>query len=454
MPEKQQTVATRQTDLTRETAMAAATEIRAGQLSSGKLIEACLDRIDELEPIVHAWSHLDAPLARKQAEAADLTLGQGREPGQLHGVPVGIKDIVDTTDMPTENGTVLDRGRQPARDATVVSLLRSAGAIIMGKTVTTEMATYAPGPTANPHDPRYSPGGSSSGSAAAVACGMVPLAIGTQTNGSVIRPAAYCGVVGFKPTRGCISRTGVLVQSETLDQIGVFARTVPDAALLAQQIMARDPAQGDTEPAAHTDLLAEMEAPSRVPPRIAFARSPVWEEAEPYYRDAILGFARALPGGIDEIEVPSPSERATAFHKAISGYEICRNYSSYYDCGKEHLSPQLREMIEGGLDVSDDAYAEAQAGADELGRHFTRIFAEYDAVVTPAATGEPPKGLDTTGSPIFCTLWTLCGLPCITLPLMTGPSGMPLGVQLVGGFGQDGKLLGTARRIMETRTCP
>ncbi len=432
-------------------ALSAAAAIGGRQLAATDLADLYLERIAELEPRVHAWAYLDPDSVRTQAAKADAALSQIRRPGPLYGIPIGIKDIVDTADMPTENGTVLDRHRQPEQDATVVSLLRSAGAIIMGKTVTTEMATYAPGPTTNPHDPLYSPGGSSSGSAAAVAAGMVPLAIGTQTNGSVIRPAAYCGVVGFKPTRGCISRTGVLVQSETLDQIGVFARTVPDAALLAQQIMARDPAQGDTEPAAHPDLLAEMDASSRVPPRIAFARSPVWEEAEPYYRDAILGFARTLPGGIDEIEVPSPSERATAFHKAISGYEICRNYRSYYDRGKEHLSPQLREMIETGLEVSDETYAEAQAGAEELGRHFSRIFAEYDVLLTPAATGEAPNGLDTTGSPIFCTLWTLCGLPCITLPLMTGPSGMPLGVQLVGGFGQDGRLLGAARQIMESR---
>ena len=194
-----------------------------------------------------------------------------------------------------------------------------------------------------------------------------------------------------------------------------------------------------------------MADPSRVSPRVAFVRSPVWEEAAPYYRDAIREFARSLSGDIDEIEVPSPSERAIAFHKAISGYEICRNYRSYYDRGKAHLSPQLREMIETGLEVSDETYAEAQSGAEELGRHFSRIFSEYDALLTPAATGEAPNGLDTTGSPIFCTLWTLCGLPCITLPLMTGPSGMPLGVQLVGGFGQDGRLLGAARQIMESR---
>lgn len=429
-------------------ALAAAKAVREHRISAEELTESCLDRIRQSEDQVHAWAHLDAGQARQQARAADEATRQGAPLGPLHGVPIGLKDIFDTADMPTENGTPLDAGRRPPRDAVVVARLREAGAIILGKTVTTELATYAPGPTANPRNIAHSPGGSSSGSAAAVAAGMVPLALGTQTNGSVIRPAAYCGVVGFKPTRGTIARTGILMQSATLDQVGVFANSVADAAFLSQQIMSADAGRGDLPPLAHPDLLGGLEMPWEGRPRLAFARSPVWEEAEPATRETFLGLADTLSGGLPGAKLPAACDEAVAHHRTIGEAELSKAYDSYYVRDKDRLSPQLRGMVERGRRVSGSDYNGALAGMAAIGETLQGVFSQYDALVTPATTGEAPAGLESTGSPIFCTLWTLCGLPCVTLPLLTGPAGMPLGVQLVGAVGSDAKLLRIANWLM------
>ncbi|HSD60121.1 MAG TPA: amidase, partial [Burkholderiales bacterium] len=237
-------------DLNWLSASEAAGLIRDGVVSSEQLVEVCLGRVGETDGAVQAWAHLDPAYALEQARAADAWRLEGRPTGPLHGVPVGVKDVFDTADMPTENGSALDAGRTPSRDATVVARLRAAGAVILGKTVTTEFATYTPGKTRNPHNPEHTPGGSSSGSAAAVAAGMVPLALGSQTNGSVIRPAAFCGVLGFKPTHGLISRHGMLGLSRSLDHVGLFARTVEDVALLAGQLAGYDERDPDTRPRA------------------------------------------------------------------------------------------------------------------------------------------------------------------------------------------------------------
>ena len=258
-------------------AVQAAAAIRAGECTSEELVQACLDRIDSLEDRLGAWAHLDPEHALQQARDADLYRRSGASLGPLHGVPIGVKDIFDTKDMPTEDGTVLHAGRTPAFDATAVAFLREAGAIIMGKTVTTELAVYAPGKTTNPHDASRTPGGSSSGSAAAVAANMVPLSIGTQTNGSVIRPASYCGVYGFKPSHGLISRYRVLQQSRVLDQVGVFGRSVGDVALIAEQMMGYDERDPDMRARARPDLvgIAAQETPTR--PHFAFVKTPAWD---------------------------------------------------------------------------------------------------------------------------------------------------------------------------------
>ncbi|MEW6719477.1 MAG: amidase [Thermodesulfobacteriota bacterium] len=438
-------------DPARMSAAEAAEAIRAGRLTSEELVGACLARIAELEERIGAWAFLDPESALEQARAADRAL-RHRGPlgplGPLHGVPVGIKDVFDTKDMPTEFGTVLHAGRRPAEDACVVAQLRAGGAVIMGKTVTTELAVYSPGKTRNPVDPERTPGGSSSGSAAAVAAYMVPLAVGTQTNGSVIRPASFCGVVGYKPGFGLISRLGALKQSPPLDQVGVFARTVEDAALLAERLTAfngRDPAM---RPGPRPVLYGTAEV-SAAPPRLAFVKTPVWDRADADIREAFAGLVGRLGEGIAEVELPEIFHDAVGIHRTIMEADLAASYSEEYTRGKEKLSPVLLEMLERGRSVRPEDYSRALERVPALNRALAELFGRFDAIVTPAVPGEAPVGLESTGSPIFCTIWTLCGLPAITIPVLRGSHGMPIGAQLVGAAGADARLLGTARRLMD-----
>ena len=304
-------------NLARMTATEAAEAIRAGRITSEALVGACLDRIAALEERVGAWAFLDPGHALKQAREADRARREGKALGPLHGVPVGIKDIFDTKDMPTENGTVLHAGRRPAEDAAAVSLLRDAGAVILGKTVTTELAVYSPGKTRNPHDPERTPGGSSSGSAAAVAAFMAPLAIGTQTNGSVIRPASYCGVYGYKPSYGLISRHRVLRQSPPLDQVGVFARTVEDAALVAERIMGFDDRDPGMRPGPRPALVGTLAEEPPFPPRLAFVKTPVWGQADMDTQEAFAALVARLGEIVVEIELPEMFRDAVAIHRTI-----------------------------------------------------------------------------------------------------------------------------------------
>ena len=368
--------------------------------------------------------------------------------GPLHGVPVGVKDIFDTQDLPTEDGTILHAGRQPIKDATVISNLRKAGAIIMGKTVTTELAVYSPGKTRNPHDLSRTPGGSSSGSAAAVAAGMVPLAIGTQTNGSVIRPASFCGVYGYKPTFGLISRHLVLQQSRPLDQIGVFARSIEDAALVAEAIMGFDPHDPDTRPKAKPPLFLSQAEEPPVPPKFAFVKSPVWDQAEEGTKEAFAELLSELGEQAHEVELPEIFKNAHEQHRIIMEADLARSFEPEYRKGKDKLSTVLREMIERGREVLAMDYNNAVGSIPALYENFSKIFEWHDAIITPATIGEAPVGLESTGSPAFCTIWTLCGMPSITLPLLQGPQGMPLGVQLVGPRGDDARLLRTAKWLV------
>jgi len=426
------------------TATDAARRIHEGEISSEELVGACLERIDQIDETVEAWAHLDRNYAIGQSRFCDTVRASGVNTGPLHGVPVGIKDIIDTKDMPTENGTVLDAGRRSMDDSSLVAQLRAAGAVILGKTVTTELAFYTPGKTRNPHNPDHTPGGSSSGSAAAVASGMAPLGVGSQTNGSVIRPASYCGVVGFKPTSGLISRRGVVAQSPTLDQMGLFGRTVADVALIAETIMAFDPQDPAMKPAAAPALSATAATEPPVPPLFALVKSPVWEEAEEDCREAFAELADALGERCEEVTLPDAFDEAVAMHRTVHSAEMANCYAHYYERGKDQLSDVLRNMIEEGQRVSAVDYQRALAGRDQLTAWLGEFFNDYDAIVTPAATGEAPKGLEATGSAIFCTIWTFCGTPAITLPLMEGSNGLPLGVQLVGGRGDDARLLRTA----------
>jgi len=431
-------------------AAAAAAAIRTGKITSEELVGACLDRIAATEEQVGAWQYLDAEHALNQAREADKISQSGDTLGPLHGVPVGVKDIFDTRDMPTEDGTVLHAGRQPQEDAAAVALLREAGAVILGKTVTTELAVYSPGKTKNPHDLKRTPGGSSSGSAAAVAAGMVPLALGTQTNGSVIRPASYCGVFGFKPTFGRISRHLVLQQSRPLDQIGVFARSIEDAALMAQQIMVSDARDPDTRLRARPNLVKTVAEAPPVEPRLAFVKTPAWDQAEPDTKEAFDELVAHLGEKVGNVELPGLFSDAYTLHQTIMEADLARSFEREYVTGKDALSATLREMIERGQKVLAVDYNNAVNQIPACNRALDPVFEWHDAILTPAATGEAPVGLDSTGSPIFCTIWTLCGMPAITLPLLNGADGMPLGVQLVGPKGDDARLLRTARWLVET----
>ena len=426
----------------------AARAIRDGAFSAEQLMQACLARVREADGAVQAWAFLDEAHALAQARARDLDRSEGQPLGPLHGVPVAIKDIIDTCDMPTEDGTVLHAGRMPVHDAAVVARLRAAGAVIMGKTVTTECATYSPGKTRNPHNPEHTPGGSSSGSAAAVAAGMVPLALGSQTNGSVIRPAAFCGVYGFKPSHGLISRDGVMKLSRTLDHVGGFARALEDLALLAEVLAGWDANDPDTRLRASIPFreLAAQEPP--LPPLLGFVKPPVWDRAEADTKGAFEELAEQLKDRIVQIELPPSTAEALDWHRTIMEAEMAANLDREYEQGADKLSESLRKQLARGREVRVLDYLRALARIPLLNDAFEEIFGRCDAFITPAAAGTAPKGLASTGDPSFCTLWTLCGMPALNLPLMQGGNGLPLGVQLVGPRGGDARLLRTAKWLI------
>lgn len=430
-------------------AAALAGDIRAGKVTALEVTEACLARIALDEPRLHAFAHLVPDHARAQARRLDEHKRAGRPLGPLHGVPVAVKDIVDTADFPTENGSVLHAGRRPRDDAAIVAKLRAAGAVLLGKTVTTEFACFTPGPTRNPHDPERTPGGSSSGSAAAVAAGMAPLAIGSQTNGSVVRPASFCGVFGFKPSYGLIPRTGVLTTSATLDHVGVFARSIADAAMLAEVLAGYDEGDPATRPGPAPALRQVAAEPPPVTPRIAFVRGPTWDEAEPSTREAFAELVAALGGAVSEVALPEPYDPAVAVHRTIWTCELAHHLARENAQGRERLSAKLCELLDAGHTTSAPAYLAALQRRRTLQSGLARLFEEFDAILTPSAPGEAPVGLAATGSPAFCTLWSLTGAPAISLPVLRGPAGLPLGAQLVGAMGDDARLLRTARWLCD-----
>lgn len=387
-----------------------------------------------------------------QARAADEFRSRGLETGPLHGLPVGIKDIIDTSDYPTERGTLLHQGRRPTQDATLVSLLKEAGAIILGKTVSTEMAVFSPGKTRNPHNPAHTPGGSSSGSAAAVSAAMLALTVGTQTNGSVIRPASYCGVYGFKPSFGRVSRHAVLKQSPPLDTVGVFARSLEDLALIADVLMrydAQDSAMLPVAPPCIGKVLAQ-EVPAAQ--HFAFVRSPVWEQVEQVTKDGLRELIEAVNASrektVDIVDLPAPFAELHEDHRRVMEADLARNFATEYDTGKTELSAVLREMIERGQQISASDYDAALAKMQTYELLLGEIFDEYDAILTPATPGPAPAGLDATGSPVMNTIWTFCGTPAINVPLLQSPEQLPIGVQVVGAKGDDARLFRSARWLL------
>lgn len=431
------------------TATEAARGIAAGDLTAEALTTACLERIAECDAEVEAWAHLDPDFALAQARAADEVRATGEGIGPLHGVPVALKDIYDTADLPTEHGTVLDAGRQPLHDAASVQALRDAGAVILGKAVTTELAVFTPGKTRNPIDPTRTPGGSSSGSAAAVGAGMVPLALGTQTAGSVLRPASYCGVYGFKPTFGMISRTGILTQSPSLDTVGIFARAIEDLALAADCLSAVDPQDTHMYPRSRPRLteIATSEPPVR--PTLAFVKTPFWSQAEPDAQEAFGELVEALGEDCDLVDLPDVFAKALEWQQAIQLADIARHYGHYLDKGRDRLSAKLIDMIETGRRITALEYNAALAYRDVLYGGLEQVFQRYDAILTPSSTGPALAGLENTGSPVFCATWTYLGTPSCNLPLLE-IDGLPLGVQIVGPRRDDGRLLRTAKWLVET----
>jgi len=429
---------------------AAARGISQGKFSSEDLVRDCLARIERFDPEIQAWAFLDPGLALAQARAADAHHRRGQDHGPLHGVPIAVKDIFDTRDMPTEDGTVLHKGRTPGWDAAAVERLRQAGAVVMGKTTTAALANSTePGNTRNPHNADRSPGGSSMGSAAAVASYMVPGAIGTQTAGSIIRPAAFCGIYGYKPSFGLISRHRVLQIARSLDTVGSFARSLDDAALLAQTMMGHDDRDPDISLVAVPDLAQAAREHPPLPPRLAFARTAKWDETDEECRAALGELVAALPDAVADLDLGPTFAEAHDLLALICRVETAANLATDYERGRDLLPPSLVDVIERGLGESAVDYVRAKTRVDDLHLVLDEVFAEFDAIITPAAKGIAPLHQDGTGDSVFAVPWTLLGAPALNLPLLSGEKTMPIGVQLVGARRQDSRLMRTARWLID-----
>lgn len=434
------------------TAREAIARLTAAEFSSLELAQACLGRIDQREKVVEAWQHLDANQVIAQAIACDRTRAAGAPRGALHGIPVAIKDICATADMPTGWGTPIHAGQQLNYDAAVVERLRAAGAIIMGKTVSTEYALARAGKTKNPHHPNHTPGGSSSGSAAAVADRMVPVAIGTQTGGSVLRPAAYCGVLGFKPSFGTISRFGVMPVCRDLDHVGVFARSLADIALLCSVLMGAD---GRDPDCLGPDCWGAG-VPTALPelgrsPRIGFVRTSAWHEVEAEAQAALVtSLERLAQAGatVTDASMPSTWDEYLATIDVLMTCGAAVNHGGDYDRHGEAFSPQLRQVIERGRAYGSLAYGAARQAVVDYSVALAPIWAEFDALVTPVTTGPAPEGLHYTGSFKFCGPWTMLGVPALSIPVGRAKNQLPLAIQLVGARGADGHLLAVANWVM------
>ncbi len=415
-------------DLTHLTAVDAAKRIESGSLTAEALARACLDRIAEREPVVGAWQHLDP----QQAIAAAQALDRGPRRGPLHGIPIGVKDIMDTGDMPTTYGSKAYEGYRPRADAACVALTRAAGGLVLGKTVTTEFAAGAPGKTRNPHNPAHTPGGSSSGSAAGVADRMIPLGFGTQTAGSIIRPASFCGAVGYKPSFGTIAISGTKALAESFDTIGGIARTVADVALFVGALAGR------------AGLVPKEPHPQ---PRIGFFRTAQWGKAAPACQRVLETAAQTLSRAgatVSERAPFPPLDGITDVHLTHMNYEMARNLAWERTRHWDLLAPRSIETLSTAVQITAEKYDEVRRRTFEARARVGELFGEFDALLVPAAPGEAPARLDMTGDPLFNRTWTLLHLPCVTVPAGRGDAKLPIGVQLVGRLGDDARLLAVA----------
>jgi Asp-tRNA(Asn)/Glu-tRNA(Gln) amidotransferase A subunit family amidase len=408
-----------------------ARRIEMGELTPVAAIELCAEAIAAREAEIGAFTVLELGRARLIAEARGAALAA--QP--LRGLAVGLKDIFDTADFPTEYGSPIYIGYRPRADAAATSMVRRAGGIVLGKTVTTEFAHLDPGKTRNPHNFKHTPGGSSSGSAAAVAAGMLPVALGTQTGGSVIRPASYCGVAGFKPSYGLIPTVGLKCFSWHLDTVGVFASSVSDVAFAAEAITGRPLRIDGTAPAA---------------PRIGMLRNPPWPEASNEMMTAVEIAARTSiteGAGVIDIELPSICADAFRAHGTIHDYEGYQSLAYEYDHHRDRIGPQLRILLDRAASVTPEAYDSARRTTRRARQAIADLMSEIDVILTPSAPGAAPEGLKSTGSSTFNRLWTLMGAPCVNVPGLASDSGLPLGVQVVGRFGRDHGTLAAARFV-------
>ncbi len=412
----------------------AARRIAVGDMTSETYTRGLLLRVRELDDSVQAWAWLDPAYAIARAKDADDRVRAGRTPGALHGMPIAVKDIIATRGVPTGMGSPIYADYVPEQNAEVVDRLAAAGAFAMGKAVTTEFAFLVPSKTRNPWKSAHTPGGSSSGSAAAVACGMAPAAIGTQTNGSIIRPAAFCGVVGYKPGKGVLSTEGILPFSPTLDQPGVFARSVEDAALLVAHL-------------AHSRwTISPQISALKHAPRLVAVRSPVWHLAGEDQRNRFamdVAGLREAGAVIEEIELPGSFNDAHKVHRTIMLYEAAAGSRAVREAYAAKFSELLRKALEEGDRIGANEYDRALKKREALERDFSRFLDDFDAAITPPAAGEAPSS-ETTGDPSFCTIWTLLGVPAVTIPTGLGSHGLPMGLQIIGNQGESNHLLATA----------
>jgi Asp-tRNA(Asn)/Glu-tRNA(Gln) amidotransferase A subunit family amidase len=429
-----------------------ALEVREHLLSGQETVPEFMAKlgrfVDGADKAIHAFAHRDDRVVDLQADNLQRDRAAGHLPGPLYGVPVGVKDIIDTMDFPTEYGSPIHAGRYSVGDATVVSRLRAAGAVIFGKTVTTEFATTHPGPTCNPHNLAHTPGGSSSGSAAAVAAGMVPVALGTQTNGSVIRPASFCGVYALKPSRGLLPRTGVLDQSPSLDEIGVFARNLEDIAKLTEIMSGddgHDKASARQSPRRLYDV-AVSQPP--LPPKFCFVKTPWWDDVEPEAREAYEAFVAHMGENVEVVQLPDIVKQVAPWLVTVNEIELGVCLQKEWLHHRELLSEPLRARVEKSMTMPGTNYLIAKDRMFHVMNAFDEYFATYDAILCPAALGTAPHSLASTGNPIMQTVWSFAGLPSVNLPLLTLSNGLPLGVQAVGSYQNDARLLRSSRWLV------
>ncbi len=421
-----------------------AAKIKDAQLSSVEVCEKYIERINKFEKDVKAWAHFDKKVLLEKAAEADEHRKSGKPVGSLHGVPIAVKDIIGTVDMPTECGTVIRKGKSYSQNAEIIDLLHSSGAIVMGKTATSELAYLGPSSTTNPHDKTRTPGGSSSGSAASVASFMAPASVGSQTGGSIIRPASYCGVVGYKPSYGLISRNGVLRTSYSLDHIGMFGKKVEDVAMLAKVLIKKDKFDPATIHYSTENILNETKKGPLFEPKFIFYKTDHWKIIDKKSKESFEYFIKSFKKNIEIFDTPSYFKDIHKYHQIIHETDLANNFSVYFKKFKKKLSKYMQDAIIRGNKYSAKEYAEAIDFMKRSYESYQEVFEDYHGVLSPSSPGVAPKGLKSTGTAEFNKVWSYLGTPCISLPLLEGENNLPLGVQLIGNKYDDHRFLGVA----------